>query len=91
MAANATLPRAIAAYQSGATQTFGKFSVSHAGISNGKETLPWNEVKSVLFSNGFVFVMKEGKMLRWAAARIAKTPNIYVLSALVSYIKRGGQ
>lgn len=91
MAANAQLPRAISAFQNGATVPFGKYSVSQAGISNGKDTLPWNEVNQVAFGNGYVLVMKQGKRLRWASAPMSKVDNVYVFVALVNHIRGGGQ
>ncbi len=90
MSANALLPRAIASFQSGAALPFGKLSVSQAGISNGKDTLPWTDFSQVTLQNGYARVMRKGKMLRWTSARISQTPNIYVLMALVGYIQRGG-
>lgn len=89
MSANALLPRAIAAYHSGATLPFGQLSVSQAGISNGKETMPWSDLNQLLLMNGYVTITRKGKRLRWASARISKTPNVYVLTALVGYIQRG--
>lgn len=89
MSANVLLPRAIAAYNSGAVLPFGKFSVSQAGISNGQETLPWSDLNQLTFGNGNVLIMRKGKRLRWAATRVRQTPNIYVLTGLVSYVQRG--
>lgn len=89
LSANALLPRAIAAYNSGATLPFGKLGVSQAGISNGKETLPWSDLNQLTLRNGYVLITRKGKMLRWTSTPISATPNLYVLTALVSYIQRG--
>ena len=89
MSANALLPRAIAAYHSGALLPFGALNVSQAGISNGKETLPWSDLNQLLLLNGRVIITRKGKRLRWSATQISKTPNVYVLTALVGYIQRG--
>ncbi|HEX8997487.1 MAG TPA: DUF6585 family protein [Ktedonobacterales bacterium] len=89
MSANVLLPRAISSYQTGATLPFGRFGVSQAGISNGRDTLPWNDVNQLTFQNGNVIITRKGKMLRWASAPVAKTPNAYVLNLLVGYIQRG--
>jgi hypothetical protein len=89
MSANALLPRAIGAYNSGATLPFGRLSVNQAGISNGKETLPWSDLERVTFGNGLLLVMRKGKRLRWAYTPVRATPNVYVLVALVNYIQRG--
>lgn len=89
ISANTLLPRAIGAYNSGAALPFGKFSVSQAGISNGQETLPWSDLDRVTFANGALLVMRKGKRMRWAAAPIRTTPNVYVLTGLVNYVQRG--
>jgi hypothetical protein len=89
MSANVLLPRAVAAYNSGAVLTFGKLSVSQAGISNGQETLPWSDLNQLTFNNGSVIITRKGKRMRWTATQIRKTPNVYVLMGLVSYVQRG--
>ncbi|MFN8478264.1 MAG: DUF6585 family protein [Kouleothrix sp.] len=80
------LPRAIAAYNDGATLHFGKLSVSKQGLSNSKETLPWAGIKGVKLEKGIISVSKEGKWLNWASASVAQTPNIFVFTALVDAI-----
>ena len=89
MSANALLPRAIASYQSGAWLPFGKISISQAGISNDKETVPWSNIKQVMLQNGALIIKRTDKRLNWVATPIAKTPNIYVLMALVNRIQHG--
>lgn len=89
MSANVLLPRAIATYNSSAPVPFGKLSVSQAGISNGQETLPWSDLNQLTFNNGSLLIMRKGKRMRWAAVQVRKTPNIYVLTGLVSYVQRG--
>lgn len=91
MSTNALLPRALAAYNSGATLPFGALSVSQAGISNGKETLPWGDLERVTFSNGKILIMRKGKRLHWAVSYIRNTPNLYVLVGLVNHVQRGIQ
>jgi hypothetical protein len=89
LSANTLLPRAIAAYNSGATLPFGKLSMSQAGISNGQETLPWSDLERVTFVNGGALVMRKGKRIRWASEHIRKIPNLYVMTGLVNYVQRG--
>ncbi len=89
MSANALLPRAIASYKSGASLPFGKISISVAGISNGKETVPWSNIKQLTVQNGAVIIKRNDKLLNWVRTPVAKTPNTYVLTALVEYIQRG--
>jgi len=89
MSANALLPRAIASYQSGASLPFGKISISQAGISNDKETVPWSSIKQLTVQNGALIVKRTDKRLAWVSTPVAKTPNIYVLMALVDRIQHG--
>jgi hypothetical protein len=80
------MPRAIENYQAGGTLHFGKLSVNQSGIGNGKEVVPWAQVKSVQVSNGSISVKKEGKWLNWANVAVAQTPNVFVFLALVDWI-----
>jgi len=80
------LPRAIATYNAGGILHFGKLSVSQQGLSNGKETLAWSEIKGVKLDKGMISVSKQGKWLNWATANVAQTPNIFVFTALVDSI-----
>jgi hypothetical protein len=80
------LPRAIQTYNAGGVVQFGKLSVSQQGLSNGKETIPWPEVKGVKLDKGVISVSKQGKWLNWASATVAQTPNIFVFTALVDSI-----
>ncbi len=83
------LPKAIAAYNFGAPVVFGKLVVSQQGVSNGKEMLPWSQVKGIRVNRGVVTVSKEGKWLNWANIPVSRTPNIFVFMALVNYIVNG--
>jgi hypothetical protein len=80
------MPRAIETFRSGGVVQFGKLKVSQQGLSNGKETLPWSEVKGVKLEGGVVSVAKQGKWLNWASATVAQTPNIFVFAGLVDAI-----
>jgi hypothetical protein len=89
MSANALLPRAVASYQSGASLPFGKISISRAGVSNGKETVPWSNITQFSVQSGSVVIRRKEKRLPWLMTPVAKTPNVYVLMALVDHIQRG--
>jgi hypothetical protein len=80
------MPRAIESYNAGGTLQFGKLSVNQAGIGNGKEIVPWAQVKSVQVSNGSITIKKDGKWLNWANVAVAQTPNFFVFLALVDRI-----
>lgn len=86
----ALTPRALQALQSGASLPFGKLSVNPMGISNGNETLPWNQISNVNAVSGAIVIGKVGKKLRWAGVSIAKIPNAYVLLSLIDIMRRGG-
>lgn len=73
-------------YNSGGTITFGKLTISKQGLSNGKETIPWDKVKGVKLDRGVISVQKEGKWLNWTSQTVAQTPNIWVFTALVDQI-----
>ena len=80
------LPQAIAAYNAGDNVTFGRLTVSKAGLSNGKEAIPWSEVEEVKLQNGAVTVRKKDKWLNWSSVTVGSTPNIYVFLHMVDQI-----
>jgi hypothetical protein len=80
------LPRAIATYNAGGILHFGKLNVSRQGLSNGKETLAWSDIKGVKLEKGVIAVSKQGKWLNWTTATVAQTPNIFVFTALADSI-----
>ena len=80
------LPRVIEAYRAGSTITFGPLSVSQQGVSNGKELLPWYQIKGIEIQRGTVMVKKEGKRLNWSSVRVPQIPNFFVFNALVDYV-----
>lgn len=84
------MPLAITAYNSGNVVGFGPLTMSLQGISNGKETLPWNLVQSVTVKQGYIFIHKVGKKTRWGYVRVSKVPNFLVFMNMVNYA-RGGQ
>jgi len=85
----AHMPRAMAAYNAGSPVVFGSFTLSQQGLSNGRETIPWNEVQSVDIKNGQVIVKRVGKTFNWASVRIATVPNALVFMSMVNYARTG--
>jgi hypothetical protein len=83
---NFMLPRAFASYDAGQVLNFGPISVSQQGVSNGKKTLPWHEIKEFGVERGYVSVRKEGKWLKWSTIPVAKIPNSFVFMALTRSI-----
>ncbi len=80
------LPRVIEAYRAGSMITFGPLSVSQQGVSNGKEMLPWSQIKGIEIKRGIVTVKKDGKWLSWSSVRVPQIPNFFVFNALVDYV-----
>lgn len=80
------LPRYAQAYDSGKPVSFGRLTLSKAGISNGTETIPWDQVEAVNIKRGRISVRKQGKWLNWAGQTAAATPNLLIFLALVDQI-----
>jgi len=77
------LARARQDYNAGQAVPFGKLSISRAGISKGKKTLPWDQVERVTVDKGTITVKKQGSLFKWASATVAETPNFFVFAHLV--------
>lgn len=76
----------LSAGRAGSTITFGPLSVSQQGVSNGKELLPWYQIKGIEIQRGTVMVKKEGKRLNWSSVRVPQIPNFFVFNALVDHV-----
>lgn len=88
---NLLFPQVVAAYNAGQTITFGDLSISLQGVSNGRELLPWSQIKEMGVKQGVVTVRKEGKWLSWSTIRASQVPNIFVFMALVNYVLKNRQ
>jgi hypothetical protein len=88
MVTRVKLPVVIAGFKAGGIVTFGPLSVSLQGVSNGRETISWDQVKDVSVNRGIVIVKKEGKWLSWSSVRVANIPNFFVFMALVNAVMR---
>lgn len=80
------LPKAAETLKSGGTVNFGKLSVSPQGLSNSRETIPWDQVQKVSINHGYITVRKQGKLLNWSHITVAATPNVFVFLSLVDQI-----
>lgn len=80
------LPKAAETLKSGGTVNFGKLSVSPQGLSNSRETIPWDQVQKVNINRGIITVRKEGKLFNWSNVSVAQTPNVFVFLSLVDQI-----
>lgn len=80
------LPHALEAFEAGETVRFGKLSLSHEGLSNDRETIPWDQVEEVKLERDIITVRKEGTWLSWANVTVGGTPNVLVFLTLVDRI-----
>jgi hypothetical protein len=78
------LAAAAASVNAGETLSFGDFRVNQTGVSKGAQSAPWNQIGGVRFVRGAVFLDRRDGRGVWARAPIAKTPNIFVLQAIVN-------
>lgn len=84
-------PQVLAAYNAGQTITFGSLSIGLQGVSNGRETLPWNQIKEIGVNRGVISVRREGKWLSWSTIYASRVPNLFVFLALVNYVLKNRQ
>lgn len=86
---NRRLPEALRSLEAGQTLDFGTFSLSRAGLTYKKATLPWDDVRKVQVVNGTVRIDKAGKrLLSWAHENVARIPNYAVFMTLVERMAR---
>jgi hypothetical protein len=82
-----TLPRLLhrveADYEAGKTLDFGKLRISQRGLSQGKETLPWSELRQAKGDEDHLFIYKKGKWRFSLAFTGSEIPNFHVLLALI--------
>lgn len=88
---NVVFPQVLAAYNAGQTITFGSLSISLQGVSNGRETLPWSQIKEIGVNRGIISVRREGKWLNWSTIYASRVPNFFVFLALVNYVLKNRQ
>lgn len=84
------MPIYTAAYNRGEWLQFGKLSLSKMGLSNGKETIGWNEVTGAALSNGYVTIRRQGKRLAWKTLAAQSVPNLVVLLNIIDQIRGVG-
>jgi hypothetical protein len=80
------MPKYIDRLKTGGVAKFGKLSISRQGISNGKETIPWPQVKAVRINNGIININKEGKWLHWSSVMAHEIPNLYIFLELIDQV-----
>jgi hypothetical protein len=77
------LERALTALDAGQTVAFGKLHANARGLFNGRETVPWVQVRQVRIELDRFYVDKHGNWLPWHNGSISDTPNFHVLQALI--------
>lgn len=80
------LPKAISQFNAGQSITFGPLTVGPGGISEGGDSLTWDEVGDVRTEESFVNVRKVGTRRAWKKVTQPEVPNDFVLEALVRTI-----
>lgn len=80
------LPLVSQAYQQGQTITFANLTISRNGISNGRDTLPWQEIEHVEINRGFISVKKAGKFFNWSTVSASQVPNLNIFLTLTNQI-----
>ncbi len=76
------LPEAVRLVQQGQTLRFGPFGVGPHGIDNGRETLPWSQIRELQVIQGEIRIRKDGKWLSWSRADVGDIPNFFVFFAV---------
>jgi hypothetical protein len=80
-------PRAVDKYNAGELLPFGPVAISKQGMTIGKKTYPWGEVKQVSIHHGILKVTrKEGGRFSGGRAAASAIPNIHVLLAIIQQV-----
>jgi serine/threonine protein kinase len=85
--ASVQLPVAIKRYNAGETLSFGPFKIDSDGISMGRDSLAWIEVRDIQTRAGAVTVWRRGKRWSpWKTASVSQIPNHVVFEMLTRTI-----
>jgi hypothetical protein len=77
------LPRALAALDQGQSVAFGKLRATRRGLSNGRETVPWSQLRPPRVEADRFFIERQGAWLPWHNGSVSETPNFHVLQSLI--------
>jgi hypothetical protein len=82
-----TLPHLLArsrdAYHAGQKVDFNKLRISRDGISNGQETITWEQVQQIQIEEERLTINKKGNWLTWFAGVASDLPNPHVFQSLL--------
>jgi len=80
-------PRAADQYNAGQMLGFGPVAISKQGLTIGKKTYPWTDVKQVSIHQGRLKVSrKDGGWFSGASAAVSVIPNLHVLLAIIQQV-----
>lgn len=77
------LPRSLAAYNAGETQSFKNLRLDREGLTYRGKSLPWSEVEEVRIDRGALTIRAKGRRAAWASLTASGTPNLPTLLALL--------
>lgn len=80
---------AVERYNSGAEVKFGEISVNQSGIKYRQKVLPWGDLGETQLINGHLIILSTDGKKSWATVALARTPNYFVLTALLEDIFKG--
>lgn len=80
-------PTALASLTTGATVTFGPWSIDLQGIRSAKGMLPWSAVGDYSIIMGRIHIFTNKRAL-WASHPVQRIPNVFVFIALVDYMRK---
>ncbi len=83
------LPAAITALEQGQALSFGKVSISRAGVHAKKGIVPWGELRELRISGGYAKIKKEGKFLALSNEPVARIPNFPLFRVLATFMSSG--
>jgi hypothetical protein len=83
---NRLVPKAMQAFNSGETVTFGTFSLNKRGIMQGKKSMEWAEIEGAQIDNGNITFKKQGKWFDWSRVPAAKIPNLPTFLTLIDHM-----
>lgn len=86
--AQTKLPAAIRAIEAGTTLSFGKISISFAGVHTKKGVVPWQDLSGLQVRDGMVVIRKENKYLALTVHVVRSIPNFPLFYALADAMYR---
>jgi hypothetical protein len=86
--AQSRLPAAIRAIEAGTTLSFGKISISLAGVHRKQEVVPWQDLNGLQVKRGLVVIRKENKFLALTVQQVGSIPNFPLFYALADAMYR---